>query len=267
MLISSGSWRLINTGECSAAYNMALDEAIAVSVRNGMAPPTLRLYAWDSPSVSLGHFQKNRDVNIEYCLDSGIPIVRRPTGGRAILHDRELTYSFSVKTDNELFSKGIFDSYKKISSALQLALLKIGISPEVRTDKKTLNAARRTPLCFQATSYGEITVNNRKVIGSAQKHWADGLLQQGSIPYHIDKSEIQKVFVLQTDQDITEVMAGLNDMLPDLKDEDFRDIIKDSFEETFDISFTLAFPTPEEESLALVLENEKYQKSDWTIRQ
>ena len=100
------TWRLINSGTGSASYNMALDEAIAISVRKGGSPPTLRLYSWDMPSVTLGCFQKIRDIDIEYCRDASIPVVRRPTGGRAILHNKELTYSFSAKTDNDFFFKG-----------------------------------------------------------------------------------------------------------------------------------------------------------------
>lgn len=138
------TWRLINSGPGSASYNMALDEAIAISVRKGSSPPALRLYSWDRPSVTLGCFQKIREIDTEYCRDASIPIVRRPTGGRAILHNKELTYSFSVKTDNALFSKGIFDSYEKISAAFYLALKKLGFSPEVNMKEKTQNSKLKT---------------------------------------------------------------------------------------------------------------------------
>jgi len=99
------SWRFIDSGNCEASFNMAIDEAIAISVRKGDVPPTLRLYGWDVPSVSIGCFQKIRDINVEYCGEKNIPIVRRPTGGRAILHYQDITYSFSTKTDFGLFSK------------------------------------------------------------------------------------------------------------------------------------------------------------------
>jgi lipoate-protein ligase A len=96
-------WRFIDTGLCTASYNMALDEAIATAVKRGNSPPTLRLYGWDRPSVSVGYFQNVCDIDSDYCIKKGIPIVRRPTGGRAILHDGEITYSFSVKTDTGVF--------------------------------------------------------------------------------------------------------------------------------------------------------------------
>src|SRR5512135_1825792 len=123
-------WRLIYSGPCGASYNMALDEAVATLLRKNGFPPTLRLYGWDRSSLSLGCFQKTSDVDIDYCKTNNIPIVRRPTGGRAILHGDELTYSFSARTDEGPFSKGLLDSYKKISAAFHLAFRKIGICTE-----------------------------------------------------------------------------------------------------------------------------------------
>ena len=258
------TWRLINSGQGSASYNMALDEAIAISVRKGSSAPALRLYSWDMPSVTLGCFQKISDIDIEYCSNASIPVVRRPTGGRAILHNKELTYSFSVKTDNNLFSKGIFDSYKKISAAFYLALSKLGLSPEAKLIRETRHS--KSPLCFQSTSYGEITINGKKVIGSAQKRWADGLLQQGSIPYCIDEPEVLKIFRLHSVRDIKDAMAGLMEAVPDLSDENFRNIVKISFEEAFNIEFISALPSQEEEVLAQELDSEKYRTEKWNFR-
>ena len=261
-------WRLVNSGARSASYNMALDEAIAIHVKEGKAIPTLRLYKWDRPSVSLGCFQKNADVNMAYCADADIPIVRRPTGGRAILHNKELTYSFSIKTDNEPFSKGIFDSYKKISRALHLALQKVGIEPEIKMGRNTSRQKiKGSPLCFQSTSYGELTIDSRKMVGSAQKRWNDGLLQQGSIPYFIDIPLIQKVFRLNDMRTEDFVMTGLMDVLPTLKEETLMESIKKAFEEIFGIDLISAHPSEGEEALALSLQKEKYQTSEWTLRQ
>lgn len=265
------TWRLINSGQGSASYNMALDEAIAISVRKGSSAPTLRLYSWDRPSVTLGCFQKISDIDIEYCSNASIPVVRRPTGGRAILHNKELTYSFSVKTDNDLFSKGIFDSYKKISAAFYLALSKLGLSPEVSVKRKSADSSLRTqdcfsPLCFQSASYGEITINSKKVIGSAQKRWTDGLLQQGSIPYCIDEPEVLKIFRIHSVLDTKGAMAGLTETVPDLSDEKFRNIVKISFEEAFNIEFISSIPSQEEEVLAQELDSEKYRTEKWNFR-
>ncbi|TAL24189.1 MAG: lipoate--protein ligase family protein [Nitrospirae bacterium] len=259
MLNYHKTWRIINSTPCSASYNMALDEALAVSVRKGASPPTLRLYSWDRPSLSLGRFQKSSDINIGYCRANRIQIVKRPTGGRAILHGDELTYSFSVRTDYEPFSKGLLDSYEKISAAFNLALKKLGIQAEAKKHREKGRVLARSPLCFQSSSFGEILIDKKKVIGSAQKRWPDSLLQQGSIPYIIDEAAIINAFGLKSSQKIKQDMTGLKDIIPDLSDEEFRGIIKLSFEELFDIKFIPALPSQVEEALAQKLEAEKYQ--------
>ncbi len=124
----------------------------------------------------------------------------------------------------------------------------------------------KSPLCFQSASYGEITINSKKVIGSAQKRWPDGLLQQGSIPYHIDEPEALKIFRLHSIRDIKDAMAGLMEAVPDLSDEKFRNIVKISFEEAFNIEFISAIPSNEEEVLARKLDSEKYQTEEWNFR-
>jgi lipoate-protein ligase A len=265
------AWRFIDTGLCGAAYNMALDEAIATSVRRDYSPPTLRFYGWDEPSVTIGCFQKIGDINIEYFTGKRFPIIRRPTGGRAILHNHELTYSFSVKTKSGPFSKGLFDSYKKISTALCSALSIIGLTPRLRLQKEArpLQIAghrTRSPLCFQSTSYGEITINNKKVVGSAQKRWVDGLLQQGSIPFTINMNEIVKVFRLEYAYAINETLTGLKVIFPKLNPDNLKNAIRTSFEELFDTSLIPSPPFREEVSIAQELEAQKYLSNQWTYR-
>ncbi|MFH0933180.1 MAG: biotin/lipoate A/B protein ligase family protein [Nitrospirota bacterium] len=257
------TWRFIDTGPCRASYNMAMDEAIATVVKKGNSPPTLRLYEWDIPSVSIGYFQRMRDINIDHCRERGIPIVRRPTGGRAILHDHEITYSFSVKTEYGLFSKGLLDSYKKISKAFSCAFSKIGLASELKLQREPHR--NRSPLCFQSTSYGEITINSKKVIGSAQKRWPDGLLQQGSIPFTIDEDEIAKVFRLKSSE-IGKKFTGLKKILSDLNIASFKNALRISFEETFDTMLIPSSPSHEEVSLAGELEVRKYRSPSWNFQ-
>ena len=254
------AWRFIDTGPCGAFYNMALDEAIAKALSTGNLPSTLRIYGWDVPSVSIGYFQKVSDINIDYCLGKGIPIVRRPTGGRAILHDYEITYSFSAKTDSGIFSKGLLDSYEKISRAFNLALLKIGLASELKLQREPHRNG--SPLCFQSTSYGEITIFGKKVIGSAQKRWPGYFLQQGSIPFIINENEIAKVFRLRSSE-IEKKFTGLKNIFSDLNIEHLKNSLRVSFEETFDAKFVSSFPTPDEVSLAEELKTQKYLLPRW----
>ena len=258
------SWRFIESGLCAAAYNMALDEAIAAAVRNGDSPPTLRLYGWRQPSVSLGAFQKITDIDTSYCAAHDLHVVRRPTGGRGILHGEELTYSFSARNEG-LFSQGLLDAYRKISTAFSLGLQRLGLSVKMKTLRERGNNLERSPLCFQSTSYGELTVNGKKMIGSAQKRWADGFLQQGSIPYTIDHTALAAVFPAFR-QHIPPgfTMACLNDLVPDFGPQVFKVYIKESFEILFGVSLLESLPTDQEVAQAHLLCAEKYRQPLWT---
>lgn len=263
------NWRFIDTGSCSASYNMALDEAIATEIRRGSSQPTLRIYGWNMPSVSIGYFQKVRDIDFNYCIEKGIPIVRRPTGGRAILHNNEITYSFSVKTGDGIFSEGLLDSYRRISTAFVLSLSKIGLLPELKLLREARNPLptsrhSKSPLCFKSISYGEVSIDNKKIMGSAQKRWSDGLLQQGSIPCIIDRDEMARVFRLESSV-VVENIIGLQEILQHFNPEDLRNIIRISFEETFNTTLIPLLPSQEEISLAEKLEVRKYLSYNWNF--
>ena len=260
-------WRLIDSGPCRASYNMALDEAIATYVKKRESPPTLRLYVWDRPSLSLGCFQKVSDINIEYCTSKKIPIVRRPTGGRAILHDNELTYSFSVRTDHDAFSKGLLDSYRKISAAFALAFKKAGINAETKRQREKGRVLAKSPFCFQSSSFGEILIDNKKVVGSAQKRWSDGLLQQGSIPYLYNGEAMHNIFRTEKTSSLRDCMIGLKEVLTEFNEDGFKKQISASFEETFGIRLVPARPSRDEVLLAQDLEEQKYLQRLWNFRQ
>lgn len=241
---------------------MALDEAIALSVCNQGLPPTLRLYGWDRPSVSLGCFQKATDIDRSYCEQRNIPVVRRPTGGRAILHGDELTYSFSVRTDTPPFSKGLLDSYGRISAALCLAFEDLGLRPEAKGEREKGSVLAGSALCFRTASYGEILVAGRKVVGSAQKRWYNGLLQQGSMPYGFDPEEMCRVFGKDAGGS---GMAGLRELVKDFDEAGIRDALVAAFETVFGVSLLSAPPTQEEQAAALRLAEEKYRHPQWTL--
>jgi len=260
------TWRLIDSGPCSASYNMALDEAVAQSVRRQDAPPTLRLYGWVRPSLSLGCFQKSAGLNLAFCRTNGIPVVRRPTGGRAILHGEELTYSFSVRIDQPPFARGLLDSYRNISSAFCLAFKKIGIPVESKVTKEKGRVLTRSPLCFASSSYGEILMENRKIVGSAQKRWQEGLLQQGSIPYAYDAETMQHVFGIAGSGREHDSMISLRAVMPDIDDTALKKAVVAAFEEVFGISLPASCPSPEESHLAAELQEQKYLQESWNLR-
>jgi lipoate-protein ligase A len=242
---------------------MALDEALAESVRAGKEPPTLRFYGWDRASLSIGCFQRAGELDLGYCKKEGIPLVRRPTGGRAVLHGEELTYSFSAGTREGPFSLGLLDSYGKLGAAFSRAFRSLGIPAEPEKARRAPGA--RSPLCFESASYGEITVGRKKIIGSAQKRWPDALLQQGSVPYVLDLPKLHKVFGSFGNAARPE-MAGAREFLPGLDGGALRRAIREAFEAVFGIGFSVSAPTQGEESRAEKLLREKYLSPEWNYR-
>ncbi|TAN46091.1 MAG: lipoate--protein ligase family protein [Nitrospirae bacterium] len=255
-------WRLLDSGYCEAAYNMALDEAIAVSVRRGGSPPTLRLYGWNIVSVSLGSFQKISDIDSDLCATRKIPVVRRPTGGRAILHGDELTYSFSAKNEG-LFSKNLFETYHAISLAFATALEGSGVAVAMRLEKESGAVLTKSPVCFESTSYGEVSCRGKKLIGSAQKRWDDGFLQQGSIPYSIDYEMQRAVFKQKNKSDSH--MIAIKEIHDDWDNDRFKQAVKTAFEKTFRCTLHNETPSPDEEALAAELVSKKYGNLSWTL--
>jgi len=260
------TWRIIDSGPAGAAWNMALDEALALQVRSGLSPTTLRLYCWDRPAISLGCFQKSSDIDAEFCRDRGIPIVRRPTGGRAILHGKELTYCFSAATGIGPFSKGLLDSYKKISAAFQTAFNKIGVQNEPLTKRERGEILSGSPLCFQSGSFGEILANRRKLLGSAQKRWDNGLLQQGCLPYEFNRQDMARAFMLSDASRELDCMTALKEIVPSFDEAVLKETIKACFEETFGVSLVCSLPSAEELALARRLEETKYLQPEWNFR-
>lgn len=190
MQYEKSTWRLIEHPPAGGAWNMAVDEAILESVYNGDSPPTLRLYAWQPACLSLGHAQRYSEANIEILNQNGWDIVRRPTGGRAILHVDELTYSVIVHQSEPRVHGGVLDSYLRLSEALLEALRLLGLNPQANQNTGLSNPKQPNPVCFEVPSNYEITVNGKKLIGSAQARRKEGVLQHGALPLYGDLTRI-----------------------------------------------------------------------------
>jgi len=185
--MATTSWRVIRTGPLAGALNMALDEALLKAVAVGASKPVLRLYRWNPPAVSLGYFQRGAQVvNLEYCRNAGIDVVRRMTGGRAILHDREVTYSIIAGVRGADFSERVLDNYRQISKVLQLTLEAVGLKAELVPGRLNRNPNLSHSACFTAPSSYELIFRGCKVAGSAQKRQGEYFLQHGSIPVDLD---------------------------------------------------------------------------------
>lgn len=161
---------------------MSVDEAILESVMNRESPPTLRLYRWDPPALSLGYAQPAADADLEVLQARGWDLVRRPTGGRAILHTDELTYALIAPADNRHVAGGVLASYQHLSHGLRRALQLIGLDVDVRSGESVSAIERSNPVCFEVPSAYELMVAGKKVIGSAQLRRRGGVLQHGTFP-------------------------------------------------------------------------------------
>ena len=193
------TWRVILSDPQPGKMNMALDAAILEAVEAGTVPPTLRLYDWSPPCLSLGYSQPFSDIDLSRLNSRGWDVVRRPTGGQAILHTDELTYAvIGPKTDPRL-KGGLMDSYRRISQALFQALITLGLPVEVHTGKNPL--AHHQPVCFENPSDFEITVNGKKIIGSAQARKKSAILQHGSLPLRGDLTRITEVLTYGSDEE------------------------------------------------------------------
>ncbi|OGW41599.1 MAG: hypothetical protein A2010_18510 [Nitrospirae bacterium GWD2_57_9] len=180
------TWKYIDSGPNTAAYNMALDEELLARAQAGEMMPVLRLYTWDPPAVSIGRFQdRSKAVNEEACKERGFDIVRRITGGRAVLHRKELTYSVIARTDGPLFPPNVLGTYRVIASGLAAGLRGLGLPAEIVTRENRqaslVRKGSKTPACFSSPSWYEVLVNGRKIIGSAQRRLSGAFLQHGSI--------------------------------------------------------------------------------------
>jgi len=194
----TNTWRLLYTPPSRGAWNMAVDEAILEHIARGESQPTLRLYAWEPACLSLGHAQSFADVDMERVKARGWEVVRRATGGRAILHTDELTYSVTGSAEEPVLTGGVLESYNRLAQALLYAVHELGLPVEIKEAVDHASAAKDlNPICFEVSSTYEITVNGKKLIGSAQARKKEGVLQHGSLPLTGDLSRICQALIFK----------------------------------------------------------------------
>jgi len=257
--MTENNWRLINTN-CNNAYlNMAIDEALLISEK-----PVLRFYKWKPAAISLGYSQSINEININQCEKLGIDYVRRLTGGKAVLHDKELTYSFII--NEYIMPKKIVDSYMVISNGILFALKLLGIDASM---KDSINKPASSSICFNEPSYYEITVGNRKLVGSAQTRKNFKILQHGSILLGIDIEKMCSLFNNCTNKIINyskKRITSINELNKKIKYNDLIRALKQGFEENFQIKLKNDSLTNKELMLAKKLAKQKYSTKEWNFR-
>ena len=198
----AATWRLLITDPLArdGATNMAVDEAILAGVATGQSPPTLRFYAWEPPCVSIGYSQSMRQVvDLDACRRDGVTWVRRLTGGRAILHTDELTYSIAVPALEKRVLGGVVESYRRLSRGLLAGLFFLGLEV-VQAEAMQGKATDLSVACFDVPSHYEITVRGKKLIGSAQVRRQHAVLQHGALPLTGDVTRLVRYLCLSSDE-------------------------------------------------------------------
>lgn len=262
-------WRLIEDEHSSGARNMAVDEAILEAVSARTQPPTVRFYGWDPFCLSLGYGQRIRDADEAALHGYGYDLVRRPTGGKAILHGDELTYSLALPIDHPLAQGDVIASYRRISEALTAMLVRLGMSP--RSEKQATGNRGLGPVCFEVPSHYEITVNGKKLIGSAQVRHKEGILQHGSIPIEADMTHIFDVLHFADERERTDGKVHILERATTLQREianvgytTVAQALAQSITETFAVDLQAVTLSPHEAHRAQELQREKYENDEWT---
>ncbi|RLC79824.1 MAG: hypothetical protein DRI61_07105 [Chloroflexi bacterium] len=264
-------WRLLETGYADGVTNMAIDEAILLAVAKGKAPPTLRFYGWRPPCLSIGYGQSMREeIDIERCKAAQIDLVRRPTGGKAILHSDEVTYSVVLPSSHPLARGSVLESYRRLSWGLVQGLRALGVKASQAgplEEKQWLSAA-----CFEVPSDYEVECNGKKLIGSAQLRRKDALLQHGSIPLRGDVTAIVDFLRLPPAQK-ERLRARLRQRAITLEEilgraVSFEEVVSamvQGFKEAFGLQITPGELTPFEKEEAERL-RQKYSSDAWNLR-
>ncbi len=274
-ILPPATWRLVRSTPARGAWNMAVDEAILEHVRRGEVPPTLRLYAWEPPCLSLGHAQPFSEVDIARLQARGWEVVRRPTGGRAILHADELTYSVTAPQSEPRLRGNVIESYKRLAAALLEALRRLGLPAEALPQKEVRNPhTAPEPICFEVPSHYEITVQGKKLIGSAQARKRGGVLQHGTLPLGGDLRRITQVLRFRdaaararAAERLLQRAATLETLLQrPVTWEAAAEALQTAFEDTLNLTFLPTGLTPGERQRARELVKEKYAQSTWTER-
>jgi lipoate-protein ligase A len=271
----SGTWRLLYHPPAGGAWNMAVDEALLEAVGRGVSAPILRLYAWKPACLSLGQAQSAADVDGELLAGYGWDLVRRPTGGSAILHINELTYAVVAPLDEPRVKGTLMESYLAISRALTRALGFLGMEVTARDDAEARQVARsRNPVCFEQPSSYEIIFQGKKIIGSAQARRGAAFLQHGALPLAGDITRITQVLKYNDQSARQQAAAALVKRATTVEAATGRQVtwkmaanaFAAGFKQALGIDLQMDNLNETETCLAVEIMQQKYASNTWTLR-
>ncbi|SEB74248.1 biotin/lipoate A/B protein ligase family protein [Paenibacillus sp. GP183] len=277
------AWRFLHTGDRSPAENMAIDEAILTAHSEEKSPPTVRFYGWNPATLSIGYFQKAQEVDMEAVESEGIGFVRRPTGGRAVLHDRELTYSIIVSETYPGIPRNVTEAYRVLSEGLLQGFRGLGLNAEMvqlasEEEKEKYASVAGSSACFDSPSWYELVVEGRKIAGSAQVRQKDVVLQHGSILLDMDTDQLFRLLKFSNEK-VAERMklsfakkaVTINDLLraqnkPPIHLREVEDAFRRGIAKGLGIVLEDGELTAYEQELTRQLVQEKYAAENWNFR-
>jgi len=249
-------WRLLITEKNSAYRNMAMDRAELVSISKGNTPPTVRFFTWKPRAISIGYFQSLEDeVNLDACKSLGVDYVRRITGGGAVFHDKELTYSIVIPESHSQVSKNIMESYGRICGAIIKGLKQL----EIDSSYIPIN---------------DIIADGKKISGNAQTRKAKTVLQHGTILMDVDVEEMFSLLLVPNEKirdkmisDVKQRVTSIKHILgKDISFNQIADAMRIGFEEEFNIELNKGILTDEEIELTNKFEKEFFSTKEWNHR-
>ena len=261
-------WRLLVDEHSRGAWNMAVDEVLVETVEAGRSAPAFRLYRWRPPCLSLGFAQPFTAADAAFCAANGVDVVRRPTGGRAVLHHLELTYSVVAPLGQPPFDHDLQAAYRLICQALVGGFRRLGVDAALADDTPG-GMPRPTEAipCFVGPASGEVVVGGRKLVGSAMRRHRGAILQHGSILEDWDGGLQAGCLGLADDSSLRPAVVTMADLLPELPS---RERVAAAFvaavTETFGIDLEQGELGPAERERATFLASERYGHERWTVR-
>lgn len=264
-------WLFIDSGRHTPAYNMAMDEYLLEKEAQGERRPVLRFYEWDPPGLSIGYFQKTEGkINREGLSRHGIQMVRRLTGGLAVLHHNELTYSVLLPEDYPGMPRSVVGAYRILSGGLLEGFRNLGLSAELAVPEKKKGTSH-SPVCFEEASWYELVVEGRKAAGSAQTRQKGMILQHGSIPLTVDLDELFDCFQYPNDrvrERAKKAFAGKAVALEELAQKkmtlaEVKKAFYHGFEKGLGVTLDSWHPTAEDERQITGIAEAKYATEKW----
>lgn len=272
------TWNFINTGSHDPYYNMAMDEALLNFVSRGEIDPVVRFYTWNPATLSVGYFQRlKKEIDIDKVNEKGFGLVRRQTGGRGVLHDKELTYSVIVSEEHPNMPSTVTEAYRVISEGLLEGFKLLGFEayfaiPRSKEEREKLKQPRSL-VCFDAPSWYELVVEGRKIAGSAQTRQKGVILQHGSLLQDVNVDELFDMFIFKNDRLKDKMKKAFVDKVVAINDISDRHIsieeMEKAFEEGFKKGLNIEFKplTLSDEQIKEVKElEEKYRSDEWLYK-